>query len=87
MTRPGDVWQRRFWEHVVRDRDDYGHHVNYIPYNPVKHGLAACPHEWEASSFSSCVERNVYEPKWCCACDGGKIVRPYPEDLDNTVGE
>jgi putative transposase len=33
------VWQRRFWEHVIRDEADYEHHVNYVHWNPVKHGL------------------------------------------------
>ena len=34
-----DVWQRRFWEHLIRDERDFSNHVEYIHYNPVKHGL------------------------------------------------
>lgn len=45
------VWQKRFWEHGIRDEEDFSHHVNYIHYNPVKHGLVRCPHEWPHSSF------------------------------------
>jgi len=36
--RERGIWQRRFWEHVIRDENDYEKHVNYIHYNPVKHG-------------------------------------------------
>ena len=38
------VWQRRFWEHTIRDERDFETHMDYIHYNPVRHGLAACPH-------------------------------------------
>jgi putative transposase len=83
-----DVWQRRFWEHVIRDERDYENHFNYLHYNPVKHELCTCPHLWEASSFAHWVQRDVYEPDWCCCCShGGPIRLPYPEELDQTVGE
>ena len=45
------VWQRRFWEHTIRDERDLENHVNYIHYNPVKHGHAARPADWPHSSF------------------------------------
>jgi len=38
------IWQKRLWEHRIRDEEDLIHHVNYIHYNPVKHGLVRCPH-------------------------------------------
>jgi putative transposase len=82
-----DVWQRRFWEHTIADERDLEHHFNYLHYNPVKHGLCACPHEWEASSFQYWVKRQVYEPQWCCCCKGGVIKSPYPGELERTVGE
>ncbi len=43
-NRRRGIWQRRFWEHLIRDRDDYNQHLDYIHYNAVKHGHAACPH-------------------------------------------
>jgi putative transposase len=46
-----NVWQRRFWEHTVRDERDLQAHVDYIHYNPVKHGLVTCVSDWPYSSF------------------------------------
>lgn len=40
------IWQRRFWEHCIRDEIDFVHHVDYIHYNPVKHGLVSAPKDW-----------------------------------------
>lgn len=85
--RERDVWQRRFWEHTIRDERDLEHHLNYLHFNPVKHGLCECPHAWAASSFHKWVERNAYAPDWCCACHGQKFVRPYPQELDAQMGE
>jgi putative transposase len=42
-----DVWQRRFWEHLIRDELDLSRHVEYIHYNPVKHGLVNSPADWK----------------------------------------
>jgi putative transposase len=74
--READVWQRRFWEHTVRDTDDLKGCLDYIHYNPVKHGYAKCPHLWPYSSFSNWVERGVYTPTWLCRCgqpDGAAV--------------
>ena len=51
-ARQGDagIWQRRFWEHYIRDEEDYNTHVAYCWNNPVKHGLAAMPQDWQWSS-------------------------------------
>jgi len=49
--RERSVWQRRFWEHTIRDEQDFETHMDYMHYNPVKHGLARCPHAWPYSSF------------------------------------
>jgi putative transposase len=59
-----EVWQRRFWEHAIRDEDDRIKHMNYIHYNPVKHDLAQSPGDWEHSSFNYWVEKGVYEKDW-----------------------
>ncbi len=58
------IWQRRYWEHVIRDEDDFGAHLDYIHYNPVAHGLAAAPRDWPFSTFGRWVERGVYLPEW-----------------------
>jgi putative transposase len=58
------VWQRRFWEHVIEDEDDFEKHFDYIHYNPVKHQLANCPSDWEPSSFHRWVKQGVYEEGW-----------------------
>ncbi len=81
------VWQRRFWEHVIRDEDDLGNHMDYIHYNPVKHGLSACPHAWPYSSFQRWVRRGIYAPDWCCTCHGRGVQVPDLTDLENRTGE
>lgn len=58
------VWQRRFWEHVIRDDADFAAHLDYIHYNPVRHGLVTAARDWPHSSFSDWIARGVYEPHW-----------------------
>jgi putative transposase len=58
------VWQRRFWEHAIRDEEDWRRHMDYIHYNPVKHGLVSRPGAWPWSSFARCVERGWYDAAW-----------------------
>ncbi len=58
------IWQRRFWEHTIRDEADLTRHVNYIHHNPVKHGHAGKVADWPYSSFHRYVERGVYPPDW-----------------------
>ncbi len=62
--RERSVWQRRFWEHQIRDERDYAAHVDYIHYNPVKHGLVSAPGDWPYSSFSRYVGLGVYPAGW-----------------------
>ncbi len=52
-----DLWQRRFWEHLVRDDEDFARHVDYIHHNPVKHGLVADPIDWRWSSIHAFLRR------------------------------
>lgn len=75
------VWQRWFWEHLIRDQDDFNAHLNYIHYNPVKHGLAKCPHAWTFSSFHRWVERGGYAADWQCTCNGQPNVPPRFDSL------
>lgn len=58
------VWQRRFWEHTIRDEEDLERHADYIHYNPVKHKLAASPGEWPWSTFRRWVQLGQYPPGW-----------------------
>ena len=58
------VWQRRFWEHLIRDERDFAAHLDYIHRNPVQHGLVSAPRDWPHSTFSQWVERGVYDPTW-----------------------
>ena len=58
------IWQRRFWEHLIRDEEDYHGHMDYIYYNPVKHGYTKSPAEWPYSSFNKAVMGGLYESTW-----------------------
>ena len=58
------VWQKRFWEHLIRDEKDWRNHMDYIHYNPVKHGLVKRPADWPWSSFSKAVARGWYDTDW-----------------------
>ncbi len=58
------IWQRRFWEHVVRDEKDLERCVDYLHFNPVKHGYASRPGDWEWSSFRRFVREGHYPPDW-----------------------
>ena len=59
-----DIWQRRFWEHLIRDEVDLSNHVEYIHYNPVKHGLVNSPADWDYSSFKKYVRHGFYPLDW-----------------------
>lgn len=58
------IWQRRFWEHAIRDEEDFNRHRDYIHFNPVKHGLVNTPLEWEHSSFKNFVRKGLYPVDW-----------------------
>jgi putative transposase len=68
------IWQRRYWEHVIRDDDDFAAHVDYIHFNPVRHGFVSAARDWPYSSFAAWVERGVYEPSW-----GSDDMPPLPD--------
>jgi len=62
-----DLWQRRFWEHTIRDNNDLARHVDYIHYNPVKHGLVSRVAEWPHSSFHRYVRKSMLPEDWAGA--------------------
>jgi len=58
------IWQRRFWEHQIRNEIDFTKHVEYIHFNPVKHGFVKLPIEWPYSSFHRYVKHGAYDSDW-----------------------
>lgn len=66
MTARGEkkVWQRRFWEHFLRDEEDWRRHMDYIHYNPVKHGYVSSPVDWVSGSFQRAVKEGLYPVDW-----------------------
>jgi putative transposase len=75
--REKGVWQRRYWEHVIRDDNDLARHVDYIHFNPVKHGYVRRVCDWPHSSFHRFVARGLLPRDW-----GGDI-----EDVSGAFGE
>ena len=61
------IWQRRYWEHTIRDERDFQNHMDYIHYNPVKHGYVQATKAWPYSSFHCWVKRGVYPVDWAAA--------------------
>jgi putative transposase len=65
LKTPGSpVWQNRFWEHLIRNDQDFQRHLDYIHYNPVKHGLVDSPAEWPFSTFHRFVQAGLYPANW-----------------------
>ncbi len=58
------IWQRRYWEHTIRDEADFVRHIDYIHINPVKHGLVKRVCDWAPSSFHRCVSLGIYPVDW-----------------------
>jgi len=63
------LWQRRFWEHRIRDDEDFETHVNYIHYNPVKHGYVKYVIDWPYSSFHMFVKQGVLSCDWASSVE------------------
>jgi putative transposase len=67
------LWQRRFWEHTIRDEVDFERHVDYIHFNPVKHALVRRVRDWPYSSFHRYVRDGMLPDDWAGdAGDGGE---------------
>lgn len=62
--RERGIWQRRYWEHLIRDERDYERHFDYIHGNPLKHGHVARVRDWPYSSFHRAVRDGVYPSDW-----------------------
>ena len=63
------IWQRRYWEHTIRDERDFAAHMDYIHFNPVRHGLAGTPAKWPFSTFRRCVAAGFYPADWVGGAD------------------
>jgi putative transposase len=59
-----NLWQRRFWEHHIRDDADFANHCDYIHYNPVKHQLCESPQQWAFSSIHRFIQQQIYPLDW-----------------------
>ncbi len=70
-----EIWQRRYWEHTCKSQQDLDTHIDYIHYNPVKHGLTNSPDGWIYSSFAQYVREGLYSPQDPCASK-------YPDFMD-----
>ena len=66
QRREKKIWQRRFWEHLIRDEEDLHRCLDYIHYNPVKHGYVEKPYDWNNSTFKQHVSRGCYDLNWGC---------------------
>ena len=74
--REAPVWQRRFWEHEIRNPEDYRRHVDYIHFNPVKHSLVSRVRDWPHSSFHEYGRDGHYSEDW-----GGEVEQSWAGDF------
>ena len=63
------IWQRRYWEHLIRDEIDYENHINYIHNNPVKHGYVNKAVNWPYSTIHEYIASGVLAADWGCESD------------------
>lgn len=66
LKRERGIWQRRYWEHLIRDDDDLARHVDYIHFNPVKHGYVRRAADWPHSSIHREIQRGNLNENWGC---------------------
>jgi putative transposase len=79
IESPIAIWQKRFWDHIIRDEQDLQNHLDYIHWNPVKHKIVSSPSEYEFSSFREFVDQGFYGKDW-----GTKEI---PASIDNVDSE
>jgi putative transposase len=77
------LWQRRFWEHTIRDESDFERHVDYIHFNPIKHGLVQRVRDWPHSSFHRYVQQGLLPEDR--AGTNSDVVGRYGERSDLTM--
>ncbi|MFZ6846031.1 REP-associated tyrosine transposase [Undibacterium sp. RuTC16W] len=69
QRKESGIWQRRFWEHQIRDENDFARHVDYIHWNPVKHGLVTRAGDWPHSTFHRYVAQEMLPSDWGIAAN------------------
>ena len=69
------IWQRRFWEHLIRNEHDLKNHIDYIHYNPVKHGYVLQAAQWKYSSIHHYIKKGALSKNWACS----EIMNLYQE--------
>ena len=62
--KAGRIWQNRFWDHIIRNQEDLNRHIDYIHYNPVKHGYAPNLSDWKYSSINKYKKDGYYSDDW-----------------------
>ena len=72
--RESTIWQCRFWEHCIRDECDFQRHVDYVHFNPIKHGLVSRVMDWPHSTFHRFVSEGVYSSDWAGYADRDCVV-------------
>jgi len=63
-AQPMRLWQSRFWDRIIGDEKDLNRHIDYIHYNPVKHGYVTRPEDWPRSSYREWLRRGYYDEGW-----------------------
>ena len=81
--RETGIWQRRYWEHAIRDDRDFAAHMDHVHFNPVKHRLTAHPGDWPFSSFGRCVRLGIHPPGWE---EGAELAEAGERGKDVAVG-
>ena len=67
------IWQRRFWEHLIKDERDYQAHIDYVHINPLKHGLVNHVIEWPYSTFHRLVAEGIYPANWAGSKEADRL--------------
>ena len=75
------IWQRRYWEHLLRDEDDFRRHVDYIHWNPVKHKMVSRVIDWPYSSFHQYLQQGIYPLDWVGDQGGNGEVGAFGESI------
>ena len=66
-------WQRKYYDHIIRNENDFYKHLDYIHYNPIKHDYVKKAKDWKYSSFKKFVRMGYYDENWCNFADTNKI--------------
>ncbi|MFT7186190.1 MAG: putative transposase [Pseudohongiellaceae bacterium] len=75
------IWQRIFWEHLIRDENDFNRHVEYIHINPVKHGYVGQCSDWPYSSFHRYVRQGLLPLDWAGKVEGAELLKGMGERI------